>query len=417
MTPEIQSISKSSIVAQGFSLVELLVSMGIGLIVTLAITTVLINNQKVQRTSTGVNDASQSGAHAALTLDRATRSAGSGFTQFRQAMGCVLNASKGTPATQLLPLPATLPSPFNNLGVAGLTRIVLAPAVIIAGGGANGSDQLVVMTGNHAFSETPLQIQTASATVNSVVVSNAMGLKANDMILVADQQAGSTCMVQQVGATPVLQQQVPMAGDYFSSVGATRSLISFRNISKDAVSAAIVPLGWMSNVAGTPDNPPNFMVYGVGTNETLFSYDLLQATGAAPVPIAESVVGMYALYGIGSITVSLSQVLAGTPQNPPVPLTWARATGALSANTLWGATTQTAADAVHASIQSIKAIRVSLILRSPVEEKPTTPPVSPGQIVVFPDLPPALQTTISLTSAQQNFRYRVVDTVIPIRNL
>lgn len=411
------------ITARGFSLIELLVSMGIGLIITLAITIVLINNQKLQRTSTALNDASQSGAHAALTLDRATRSAGSGFTQFRQAMGCVLNASKGMPADQLLPLSTTLPSPFDNLGVAGLTHIVLAPAVIVAGGGANGSDQLVVMTGNHAFSETPLLIQTASATVNSVVVDNAMGLKANDIILVADQLAGSTCMIQQLGAAPVMQRQLSMAGDYFSSVGATRSLISFNSLPQNAISASVVPLGWMSNIAGTADNPPNFMVYGVGANEVLFSYDLLKTTGPSspPVPVAEGIVGMYALYGVGSVTIPLSEVNPpATPQTPPVPLTWTRATGALSATTLWGATTQPAADAVRTNIQSIKAIRVALLLKSSVEEKPPVPPappVSPDKIVLFPDLPPALQTTVSLTPAQQNFRYRVVDTVIPIRNL
>jgi type IV pilus assembly protein PilW len=400
MSQQLPLPSTARVAQRGLSLIELLVAMAIGLVVTLAITTVLINSQGQQRTSTSLNDASQTGAYAALTLDRATRSAGSGFTQFRAAMGCVLNAGITSPATKkLLPVPtaAPWPTPFANVnGGTGLSRVVLAPVVIIDGGGANGSDQLVVMTGNHAFSETPRPIDSGSATTNSVNVSNTMGMRANDLVLVADATAGSGCMVQQIAA-PVLQTQVQASGPYFESVGTTRSLASF------AATSAVVPLGWMSSVAGTPSNPPAFMIYGLGDNNTLFSYDILNTTDSTSVQLAENVFSMQALYGVST---------------SPTAIGWVAPTGTTYGSAaLWGATNLAQAQTVHATLLSIRAVRVAMVLVSALEEKETSPPVSPASLVLFPDLPAAQQVTINLTTAQRNFRYRIVETVIPIMNL
>ena len=390
---------------RGLSLIELLVAMAIGLIVTLAITTVLINSQGLQRTNTALNDVSQTGAFASLALDRATRSAGSGFNQFKPAFGCVLNAATNAP-TPTVPAPKTFlpvpagqpwPAPFGFIdGTAGRSAIVLAPAVIVDGGGANGSDLLVFMTGNHAFSETARGIVSGSVTATSVSVSNAMGMQNSDLVLVADSTAGTGCMVQQIAA-PVVQTQVPMAGPYFMSVGATRALATF------GASSAVVPLGWISNVPGTPSNPPGFVAYGLGTDNALYSYDILNITESTPVQVAENVFSMHAVYGVGT--------------NPTVPTVWTSPTGAYASSTLWGAASPAAAGAVQASILGVRAIRIAMVMQSAVEEKPTSPPVSPGPLVLFPDLPAADQVTINLTAAQKNFRYRIVETLIPIMNL
>jgi type IV pilus assembly protein PilW len=379
------------------SLIELLVAMAIGLVVTLAITTVLIDSQGLQRTSTALNDVSQTGAHATLALDRAARSSGSGFTQFRSAMGCVLNAAITTPALKvLLPVAADLPAPFANIGpTSGLKNVVLAPVVIIDGGGANGSDQLVVMAGNHAHSETPRLIDAGSATTTSVTVGNALGMRASDLVLVADSVAGSGCMIQQIAA-PVSQQQLPMSGAYYKAVGTTRSLDSFSGTS------AVVPLGWMSNVVGTPSNPPSFTVFGLDDKNRLRSYDLLNTTDSDVAIAAENVFSVHALYGVGGAPLVWTAPTAGTTYG---------------VDKLWGATTTADKLAVQAAIQNIRAVRVAMVLQSPVQEQQTTPPVSPDTLVLFPDLPVANQVTITLTSAQQNYRYRIVETIIPLLNL
>ena len=188
-----------------------------------------------------------------------------------------------------------------------------------------------------------------------------------------------------------------MAGPYFMSVGATRALATF------GASSAVVPLGWISNVPGTPSNPPGFVAYGLGTDNALYSYDILNITESTPVQVAENVFSMHAVYGVGT--------------NPTVPTVWTSPTGAYASSTLWGAASPAAAGAVQASILGVRAIRIAMVMQSAVEEKPTSPPVSPGPLVLFPDLPAADQVTINLTAAQKNFRYRIVETLIPIMNL
>ena len=64
----------------GFSLIELLVAMIIGLIVSLAVYTVLTTFEARKRTTTSVNDTSQANTYALYQLDKKLRSAGSGFS-------------------------------------------------------------------------------------------------------------------------------------------------------------------------------------------------------------------------------------------------------------------------------------------------------------------------------------------------
>ena len=95
----------------GFSLIELMVAMVIGLVVTLAISSVLIRSEGSKRSSTSVNDLNQTGAYAAFVLDRAVRSAGSGFSQrWGEVYGCQLDVSQGAGPTRVLPMPAAIPA-------------------------------------------------------------------------------------------------------------------------------------------------------------------------------------------------------------------------------------------------------------------------------------------------------------------
>ena len=64
---------------QGFSLIELMVALVIGLVVSLAIYGVLNVNEAHKRTTTSVNDIDQSGTYAIYQLDKIIRSAGSGL--------------------------------------------------------------------------------------------------------------------------------------------------------------------------------------------------------------------------------------------------------------------------------------------------------------------------------------------------
>jgi type IV pilus assembly protein PilW len=407
-TFSLPELSRRQSHVRGFSLIELLVSMAIGLIVTLAITTVMVRNEGQKRTSTVLNDASQTGAYAALTLDRAMRSAGSGFTQFRGAMGCFLNASIGSGATQILPPLAALPAPFANIGTATVP-IRLAPVVIVDGGqlaGVDQPDQLIVMAGTHGFSETPLTINPSSVAVASMGVQTTLGLSPGDLVLVADSTAGGPCMVQQVGAVVAASQTLPLAGAYYDSTGFTATGAAFPLTSFNALQrASVLPIG--SIPAAGAANPPMFFAYGVDTTSAeLKSYDLLQTTGTSAT-VAEGVVGMQAIYGVGTATLSAS---AATPA-PITPLVWTAPTAALytASNT-----SLLSPAGGQANLPNIQAVRVALIVRSPLKEKED---VAPANIVLFPDLAASLQVNFPVSAAQQKFRHRVVDFVIPLRNL
>lgn len=81
---------------RGLSLVELMVAMVIGLIVSLAIFYTLQNFESRKRTTTSLNDIEQAGNFAMFALDRLIRSAGSGLVQGDGGLGfgCSLLAAK-----------------------------------------------------------------------------------------------------------------------------------------------------------------------------------------------------------------------------------------------------------------------------------------------------------------------------------
>jgi type IV pilus assembly protein PilW len=111
----------------GLSLVELLVAMAIGLVLTLAIATVMVTNEGRKRTINSVNDVNQTGAYASFVLDRALRSAGTGFAQrWQDAFGCRLNVSLNN--TVILPRPGPLPAPFAAVPNGSLR---LAPVTVV----------------------------------------------------------------------------------------------------------------------------------------------------------------------------------------------------------------------------------------------------------------------------------------------
>ena len=138
--------------------------MVIGLVLTMAITIVMVRSEASKRTTTSVNDINQTAAYVTYVMDRHLRSAGSGFAQrWSEAFGCVLNASKGGVA--VLPRGAAIASPFGNavLNPRLAPVIVQADAANVAGGEIRG-DLITVMTGTAPTSGSPLLVATSTVT-------------------------------------------------------------------------------------------------------------------------------------------------------------------------------------------------------------------------------------------------------------
>ena len=381
----------------GVTLIEMMVVMGIGLILTLAIFLVLSASEGRKRTTTSVNDTAQAGGYGMYVLDKMLRSAGSGFGQSgTYAYGCTLFAAKG--ATQILPAAGALPAPFAavNTGTAGLFR--LAPVLIAPGqttpniSGA-ASDVLVVMGGAAGFGENPVTFRglpTASGSTNSLDLPNTLSFRSNDLVMLAE-EFNPNCMVQQVqnGFVGGTANALPLAGTYTAATIDSSAIVSY------TMSGTVMNMGNAAN-----GNSPTFLLVGVGDNNTLFSYNLLQtdvdASGnPVQMPLADGVFELHALYGVdptnsGTVTwvspsstgYDLATLMAGTP-------------------------------AAAGLLQSIKAVRVGIITRTSLRERDT---VSPGALTLFSDLGNALTYTRNLTAAEQNFRYRTIESTIPIRN-
>lgn len=386
---------------RGVTLIEMMVVMGIGLVLTLAIFLVLSASEGRKRTTTSVNDTAQAGGYGMYVLDKMLRSAGSGFGQSgTYAYGCTLFATKGT--TQILPAAAgALPAPFAavNTGTAGLFRlapVLIAPGQTTPNVSGAASDVLVVMGGAAGFGEYPVTFRglPTAGSANALDLPNTLSFRGDDLVMLAE-EFNPNCMIQQVqsGFAGGTANALPLAGTFAAGTIGSSALVSY------SMSGTVMNMGNTAN-----GNPPTLLLVGVGDNNTLFSYNLLQtdvdASGnPAQMPLADGVFELHALYGVD-------------PTNSGV-VTWVSP----SSSGYDLATLMAGTPAAVGLLQSIKAVRVGIITRTSLRERDL---VSPGALTLFSDLTDsagnALTYTRNLTTAEQNFRYRTIESTIPIRN-
>lgn len=424
---------------RGVTLIELMVALVVGMVLSLAMFLVMASAEGRKRTITATSDVSQTGNYAMILIDQWLRNAGNGFTKSAAySFGCKLNAYRS--GTQILPTVsnAALPNPFGSvnigtgtstLGVFRLAPVLILPNQTTPSVSGQTSDVLVIMAGAAGTGGVPVQFS-ATPSTSQLTLSNTTAFAANDQVLLTLMEPSSTanystssgvstltsvnaadCFVEQVSAvtnTTVLA----LGGDYHKTP---------ESLSDN--SAAMV----LGNV--TAGRSPQFLVIGVGDNNTLFSYDLLNTTGdstRSALARADGVFELHALYGIdkncdGKIssdewvsptdsTYSVANLMSGSMQETSnQPLDAAARLSACSSLT-------TAND----YLQKILAIRVGLILRTNLPEKEA---VTLNSLSLFSDLGAELTYTRSLktdeqdaTRQEQHYRYRTVEMTIPLRN-
>ncbi|SDW83727.1 type IV pilus assembly protein PilW [Variovorax sp. YR634] len=369
---------------RGLSLIELLVAMVIGLVLTLAVTSIVTVGEAQKRSTTSTNDMDQAGAYASYVLDRALRSAGSGLTQSiqptdRGVFGCKLNAAALLPATAAFPAPfkkSFLPSATANLRV--------APVLIGKSQSDAGSDVLVVMGGDAVAGGVPRGL-TDPGSATTLSMDNTVGISTGDVVLVS-QNGTADCLLEQVSG--ITAKVLTLGGTYYTA-GKTTSLETLAA----STSTYVTPLG----------NPANgnvqFQLFGVGDNRTLYGYDLLQVGGTTTSQaLADGVAEMHALYGLDTNGDGILDAWADP--------------GAKGYDIATVMTTT-------ATMRQIVAVRVALLMRSASKEKDV---VSPGTLTLFDGVLDAsknsLAQTVTLSATEdQYYRYRVVEFTIPLRNM
>lgn len=380
----------------GLSLLELLVAMALGLVVVLAVMSVLVVGEANKRTTTGTNDMNQSGGFSATALDRALRSAGAGFSQGFDwgTLGCQVYAARD--GTNVLPPASAFPAPFAALG----TTIRVAPVLIGQGLSQDGSDILVTMGGSAPVGDIPRLVR-GNAGTQKILLDNTVGLSAGDVLLLSAKSVND-CVVTQVdagfgsGATatgtataPVTgTDTLPLGGRYYRAATGSSSLSAIASASD----AYLTALG--------NDGAANLQMqmFGVGTGSVLYRYDLLNSAGSsAAEPLSEGVYAMRAVYGVDTNADGVVD-------------SWVKPTGAYAIGTL---------AANPATLRTVVAVRVALLLRSTVLEKPdpvSRQPVGAQKQYLFND-DANLRYEITLPDADRNYRYRVLETTVPLRNL
>jgi type IV pilus assembly protein PilW len=374
------------------TLIELLVAMAIGLVVTLVVSTLLVAGENHKRTTTSTNDAEQTGNYAFYALDRALRGAGSAFVESaypadRGVLGCKLNAA------QILPRTTPFPAPFATAFLAGSTNnLRVAPVLIAKSQSDGGSDVLVIMGGSGAAGGVSRALNGAGNST-SLILENTVGFAVNDVALVS-QSGVSDCLLEEVASvsTPTLN----VGGTtYYTQNGSATDLATLSS----SLSTYVTPLG------NAQTNSVQFQLFGVGADDTLYSYDLLQnqlkvqGTGAdTSQAVADGVIQMNAIYGLQATA------------NPGVLSTWAGPGDAgYDINTVM---------TTPATMESIIAVRVALVVRGEYYDKNV---VSPATLTIFSGYAngagTSLSQVINLNAAAQHYRYRVFEFMVPLRNM
>jgi type IV pilus assembly protein PilW len=385
---------------RGLTMVELLVGLVIALIGSIVIFQVFVVSENYKRTTTGGSDAIQSANFSLYQLERVFSGAGAGLARMTNMWGCLVQARRAGTVV-LGPGAAAFPAPFN---VFASTNVRIAPVLISDGGGAT-PDVVLGISGANDSVNTPVVV-TGAPTASNVSLATTLGVKQNDLLMVVEQGAtGIPCPLAQVGTPdPLWSPPVPPMPVMPNPVAFDLSNSWPTGFSGYSASAKVANLG-RGAVCPTCERP-RFVAFGIGTDpdgltSALLTYDLLFGAeapfGGQPISIADNVVNLQAVYGI-----------AATPTDPKV-AQWVPPTAP------WDLANLTNGSAASADlIARIRAVRIVVVARNAQWEKD---PVSAATVTLFADLPAAAQVTVNLTAAEQQYRYKVFDEVIPLRNM
>lgn len=360
-------INKNSRINQsGFSLVEILVGLVIGLLATLVIMQVFAVFEGQKRSTTGSADAQINGSVALLYIQRAAQMAGFGLP--------MPMADKEN--TSLKCSNESMSVDHDGDGGAVTAEVGLFP-IVIQNGAADASDVVTVRYSNTALGAVPVKITNPANAIAAVglTVDNNIGCKNNDVVLISQ---GTACVMTTIADA--------------NGNPDTLINISLKNttpvVAPSPLSSAGAKLSCMGNWQDYR--------YEVVNNQ-------LQLNGT---PVVAEVVNIQAQYGV-SASANSNQVNE-----------WVEPTG------IWAATATTP---TVANRNRIKAIRIVVVARNGLMEKDvvtTTCTTAKGTANNGPcawddtDFNAAPKIDLSLTDAAwQNYRFRTFETIIPLRNM
>lgn len=164
----------------GFTMIELMVGLAIGLLLTLVILQVMTVFEAQNRTTIGSADAQTNGGIALYTIGRDLQMAGfSLLPESDSALECTSTS-------------------FGSTGITGISPAVITEGVATAG--VSASDSITIRYGNSSMGGVLSKI-TAGPVGNSVTVGNNLGCRVNEIAMVV---SGRNCSLTTVTGPPDL---------------------------------------------------------------------------------------------------------------------------------------------------------------------------------------------------------------------
>ncbi|MDD5176746.1 MAG: PilW family protein [Sterolibacterium sp.] len=345
--------------SSGFSLVEIMVGMVIGMLGIIVMMQIFALAEGQKRSTTGGGDAQNTGAIALYGLQRDIRQAGWGNSELRM-IGCDVLLRPGVTLSAMAPL-------------------TISHAAIPAGD-AN-TDTLLVVYGNTNGTTQGDGITGPSVTATSYPVQTPTAYAPNDYVI----------PVPQTRPTPCSLSLMQVDSTYVGNAASPNLTL------KPVPPLTSMPGGTLYHMGQSP----KILAYAIrNSNLTVCDYTVNDCAAAGNtgdaaiwVPIASNIVSLRAQYGRDTLTV--------VPASPPTPLP------SYVVDTYDQTTPTTACGWVRTS-----AVRLALVARSGVYEKTAVTTAAPawqgnaGAPVV-----------LTANANWQNYRYKVFQTVVPIRNI
>jgi type IV pilus assembly protein PilW len=384
----------------GFSLVELMVSVVIGMLAILFATRLVISGEQTKDSALGGSDSMQNGMLALYSISNDAAQAGWGLND-SLAAGCDTSFSD-TSGYQLAQTQA-----------AGTPVTPLAAAIIQPGGAA--SDTISLYTGKSISAVGSLRTNgliTSGSLVLPTTTKSPFGFAAGDVLLVVPEPATAAnqgCSIVQMSGV----QAAPDDDKIIIGVGN-----AFRFSNAGGIGNGFALGGGRIFNLGSPALL-SFHTWSVRNGVLLLRATDLAGAEAAGVAVADNIVAIKAQYGFDARVVS-NYNPAPAPDGNGVQLTqWS--------NTMIDADGDLNTGG-PGDFQRIVAIRLAVVARSKSAERPGTN----GQCgattalpVLFGTASPAAVAAVSVSPTVavagdpvpwQCYRYRVFETIVPLRN-
>jgi type IV pilus assembly protein PilW len=350
----------------GFSLVELMVGVLIGLIGVMVIFQVFSVSEGIKRTTTGGGDAQQNGSLSLFTIERNLRMAGYGMNVLN-FIGCPIRFyDEG------------VNPPFESTD--GSWKLV--PVEIISGAGTL-ADTIIMMRGDSDLTPVPATMTQGMPSPSAdYKVDVRYGFRPGDMVLAVE--PGKDCTIAQATEIPGVKGKsdnvIHNSGTYHDDNGVAHAA----RYNKPAGLGVSYDKGALLYNLGAL---PGRYVFQIQQNRLTLQNTMTEATSSA---LFDNVVQLQAEYG--------------------------KDTNADGIVDVWNAVSPAAGSVEW---QGIIALRMGLVARSTTPERPNPATGVCETTTVNPTwADPPQPIDLSITGADwQCFRYKVFETVVPLKNL